>query len=48
VPARPEAVEECARLGVERCLFWLRPAPAEETIPYLEQLASLAREFAAA
>jgi probable F420-dependent oxidoreductase len=48
VPARPEAVEECARLGVERCLFWLRPAPAEKTIPYLEQLASLAREFAAA
>ncbi|MDW8009846.1 MAG: LLM class F420-dependent oxidoreductase [Chloroflexota bacterium] len=48
VPPRPEALEECARLGVERCIFWLRPAPADETLPYLDQLASLAREFAAA
>ncbi len=48
VPARPEAVEECARLGVERCLFWLRPAPAEETLPYLDQLVGLMRQFAAA
>lgn len=48
VPPRPEALETCARAGVERCLFWLRPTLAEETLPYLDQLASLAREFAAA
>jgi len=47
-PARPEALEHLASLGVERCVFWLRPAPAAETIPYLDQCAELARRFAAA
>ncbi len=45
-PARPEALEHLASLGVERCIFWLRPAPAEETLPYLDQCAELAQRFA--
>ncbi len=44
-PARPEGLEQLAQLGVEKCIFWLRPGPAEETLPYLDRCAELARQF---
>ncbi|MDT7943252.1 MAG: LLM class F420-dependent oxidoreductase [Dehalococcoidia bacterium] len=48
VSARPQVLEELARLGVERCIFWLRPGSAQEVLPYLDTCAELARQFAQA
>jgi len=47
-PARPAAVEERARPGVERRLGGLRAAPAGGARPALGQLVGLMRQFAAA
>ena len=41
-PPRPEAVEAYAEAGVDRCVFWLPSAPADEVRPRLERYASLA------
>jgi len=43
---RPELIEQWAELGVERVLFPLPAAPAEETLPRLQQWAEVARRYA--
>jgi probable F420-dependent oxidoreductase len=45
-PSRPEIIEHYAEVGVERCIFWLPPAPVEEILPLLDQHAELANTFA--
>ena len=45
-PSRPEVIQHYAELGVERCLFWLPPAPREEVLPFLDRYAELAKSFA--
>jgi len=46
VPSRPEVIRHYAESGVERCVFWLPPAPAVEALPILERHAELAKSFA--
>ena len=46
VPARPEVIGHYAEIGVERCVFFLPPAPAEQVLPLLDRNAELARSFA--
>jgi probable F420-dependent oxidoreductase len=45
-PSRPEVIEHYAELGVERCVFMLPAAPAEEVMPLLDRYAEVANSFA--
>lgn len=45
-PSRPEVIEHYAELGVERCVFMLPSAPAEEVMPLLDRYAEVAKSFA--
>ena len=45
-PARAEVIQHYADLGVERCIFWLPPAPREQIIPILDSYAELVNRFA--
>ena len=42
----PEFVERMASLGVDRCVFSLRPEGADTTLPYLKELAQFAKAVA--
>jgi len=42
VPASQEAIENYAGMGVERCLFGLRPEPADKVLPALKRYAEAA------
>lgn len=43
---RPEVIQHYAEAGVERCIFWLPSAPAEEVLSFLDRNAELANSFA--
>ncbi|MBM4795971.1 LLM class F420-dependent oxidoreductase [Streptomyces sioyaensis] len=45
VPNNPEIIDQYTQLGVERLLFYLPTKPEAQTLPYLDQLADLARRF---
>ena len=45
-PSRPEVIQHYAEIGVERCVFWLPPAPADKVLPFLDSYAEVARSFA--
>ncbi|MDO8617104.1 MAG: LLM class F420-dependent oxidoreductase [Dehalococcoidia bacterium] len=45
---RPEVVNHYAEIGIERCVFFLPPAPEAEALPHLDRYTALIREFAAA
>jgi probable F420-dependent oxidoreductase len=45
-PSRPEVIQHYAEVGVERCIFWLPPAPADRVLPFLDSFAEVARSFA--
>lgn len=45
-PSRPEVIEHYAELGVERCVFMLPSALAEEVMPLLDRYAEMAKSFA--
>ena len=42
VPPSQEAIENYAAMGVERCIFGLRPEPAEKAVPALKRYAEVA------
>lgn len=42
VPPSQEAIENYASMGVERCIFGLRPEPAEKAVPALKRYAEVA------
>ena len=44
-PPNAEAVEQFAEWGVERCIFPLPPAPADEVLPLLDKQAELIKQF---
>jgi probable F420-dependent oxidoreductase len=44
--SRPEVIQHYVELGVERCVFWLPPAPADKVLPFLDSYAEVARGFA--
>jgi probable F420-dependent oxidoreductase len=45
-PSRAEVIQHYAELGVERCIFWLPPAPGEQILPLLDSYAELVNSFA--
>jgi hypothetical protein len=42
VPPSQEAIENYASMGVERCLFGLRPEGADKVLPALKRYAEVA------
>ena len=42
---QPELLQHYAELGVERCVFWIRPGTRDEILPLLDRCADLARSF---
>jgi len=44
--SRLEVIQHYAELGVERCVFWLPPAPADKVLPLLDSYAEMAKSFA--
>jgi len=44
--SRLEVIQHYAELGVERCVFWLPPAPADKVLPLLDSYAEVAKSFA--
>ena len=44
--SRLEVIQHYAELGVERCVFWLPPAPADKVLPLLDSYAEMANSFA--
>ena len=44
--SRLEVIQHYAELGVERCVFWLPPAPADKVLPLLDSYAEMASSFA--
>ncbi|MFQ5860052.1 MAG: LLM class F420-dependent oxidoreductase [Dehalococcoidia bacterium] len=44
-PPQAEVIQHYVELGVERCIFWLPPAPAEEVLPLLDRHGELAKRF---
>lgn len=42
----PKMIEQLARIGVRRCVFWLPPASADDVLPILAQHAAVAKSFA--
>jgi probable F420-dependent oxidoreductase len=47
MPARPEVVRHYAEAGVDRCVFFLPPAGAEEVLPLMDRQAEIIREVSA-
>jgi len=45
-PRDPQVIEHYQQLGVERCVFGLAAAPADNILPRLEHYAEFARQFA--
>jgi probable F420-dependent oxidoreductase len=45
---REEVIGHYADIGIDRCIFWLPPAPEEEAIPQLDRYAEMAGSFAKA
>jgi hypothetical protein len=44
--SRPEVIQHYAELEVERCIFWLPPAPPDKVLPLLDSYAEAAKSFA--
>jgi probable F420-dependent oxidoreductase len=45
---RPEVIQHYQDAGVDRCIFWLPAAPADEVLPLLERYSGLMKEIATA
>jgi hypothetical protein len=48
VQPRAEVVEAFDKMGVQRCVFFIPPAPEEDTLPRLDRYAEMMGEFAKA
>jgi probable F420-dependent oxidoreductase len=48
VQPRAEVVEAFDQMGVQRCVFFIPPAPEEESLPRLDRYAGMMEEFAKA
>ena len=46
-PTDPDQLEQLAAAGVERFVFWLPPAGADEVLPRVDKLAELVRRYSA-
>ncbi|HYU17549.1 MAG TPA: LLM class F420-dependent oxidoreductase [Chloroflexota bacterium] len=44
-PRDQKAIESYQKLGVARCIFWLRPGGTDETLPVLDECAEVAASF---